>query len=74
MKLPWLFLLMMLAFGSVGFAVAVAIAIPASNQEFCDRLFAQFMASEDPVIVNRNGWLLYELNCNISRRYRKLRQ
>jgi len=31
-----------------------------------------FMTSTDPVAVNRNGWLLYEMNCDVGRRYREL--
>jgi hypothetical protein len=74
MRQPWFFILTMLGIGLVGFSIFVIAVVPTPNRESCDRLFAQFMASKDPVIVNRNGWLLYELDCNVSRRYWKLRQ
>jgi hypothetical protein len=47
---------------------------PSSMSASCDRVFAEFMATNDPVIVNRDGWLLYKFDCNVSRRYRKLTQ
>ena len=48
--------------------------VPTQRQETCDRLFAEFMTTDDVVIVERNGWLLYELDCAVGRRYRKLQQ
>jgi hypothetical protein len=72
MTQPWLFILAMLAIGLTGLGIVFVIAIPTPNQKSCDRLFAEFMASKDAVIINRNGWLLYKLDCNVSRRYRQL--
>ena len=44
-------------------------AIANSSAAACDRLFDEFMTSRDPVVVNRNGWLLHKLHFNASRRY-----
>lgn len=71
----WPFILVMAFFGAVTIAsFYVILVVPIPRNESCDRLFAEFMTSKDSVIVNRNGWLLYKLNCNVSRRYRKLSQ
>jgi hypothetical protein len=68
--LHWSFPLVMLVLSLFLVGVTtVFVVIPAPNEKICDRIFAEFMATKDPVIINRNGWLLYELKCNVSRRY-----
>lgn len=72
-KTIWPFLLTIAFFGAVIIAsIYVLIVLPDPHGERCDRLFAEFMASNDAAIINRDGWLLYELDCNVGRRYRKL--
>jgi hypothetical protein len=68
----WPYILVLAFFGAVIIAsVYVIFVLPGPRSESCDRLFAEFMSSRDAAIVNRNGWLLYELDCNVSRRYRE---
>jgi hypothetical protein len=69
---PWPFVLVMAFFGAVIVASGYVLAVlPEPRSATCDRLFAEFITTKDSVIVNRNGWLLYELHCNVSHRYRQ---
>ena len=52
--------------------VVALFAWPDARAASCDHVFTDFMTSTDPVVVNRNGWLLYEMNCDVGRRYREL--
>ena len=52
----------------------LAVLMPPRNRAACDRIFAEFTTTGDEVVVNRNGWLLYKMNCGIGRRYRALQQ
>jgi hypothetical protein len=72
---PWPFVLVMAFFGLVIIASGyILVVLPDPHSATCDRLFAEFITTKDSVIVNRNGWLLYKLDCNVSRRYRQLSQ
>ena len=66
-----------LLIGLWGLMTVIGVLIvltPPRNRDACDRIFAEFMATNDVVVVNRDGWLLYLLDCNSTRRFRKYQQ